>query len=474
MTSSLRRALASAACASLLLPIAACSLLDRGAGKEKGPTFPEAWDSRVLPYAELASELRGLEFEHPVTVEFQSPAEFEKGLAADESELDEEDREELENFAGMLRAMGLVHGEVDLFDEQDKLMTGGALAYYSYEDKLVRVRGTKITPAVKSTLVHELVHVLQDQVFDSGKRQKELAEADDSSGLVYDALVEGDARRIETKYAEQLKPAQRRALHRDEERQRRGATSAIKDVPEVLQTMMGAPYSLGEAMLAVATLDGEDEVDDFFRDPPRTEENLLDPFTFTEDEEAAEKVDEPSLGKGQKEFDSNTFEATGWLLTLAARIPLTEALAATDGWGGDRYVAYTEDGRSCVKVRYVADTDQDADQMIAALRSWVAAGPGGAARVDAEGGKGLLFTSCDPGTAERGSGEEHSDEALTLALSRTYITHSLIEDGMPTRAARCYATELVTHFTLAEIQSDDPSPALIARFREIAQGCVDG
>ena len=240
MTSSLRRALASAACASLLLPTAACSLLDRGAGKEKGPTFPEAWDSRVLPYAELASELRGLEFEHPVTVEFQSPAEFEKGLAADESELDEEDREELENFAGMLRAMGLVHGEVDLFDEQDKLMTGGALAYYSYEDKLVRVRGTKITPAVKSTLVHELVHVLQDQVFDSGKRQKELAEADDSSGLVYDALVEGDARRIETKYAEQLKPAQRRALHRDEERQRRGATSAIKDVPEVLQTMMGA------------------------------------------------------------------------------------------------------------------------------------------------------------------------------------------------------------------------------------------
>lgn len=454
--------------AALLLP-AGCSPF--GKDKPQGPTYPKAWDARVVPYVRLAEKLRDLEFRHPVKVEFQEPKAFEKGLAADEDDLDDEDREELEQFTGMLRALGLVHGKVDLFKEQDKLTQGGTLAYYSFHDKLIRVRGTRITPAVKSTLVHELVHVLQDQNFDAGKRSRKLADADDSSGMAYDALVEGDARRIETTYAEQLSPKALRALRRDEARQTDDAEDAIKGVPEVLQTMMGMPYVLGEALLSVATLDGDDEVDKLFRTPPTTEENLLDPFTITWDDEHARKVRKPKLGKGQKALDSNTFESTGWLLTLAARLPLAEALRATDGWGGDRYVAYTEDKRTCVKIRYVGDTARDADELHAALTRWIGKGPAGTASVDREGDEGLLFTSCDPGTREKGSGE-HSEEALELAVSRTYIARSLIEDGWSHEAGRCYATELVSSFTPEEIRADKASPELAARFRRAAQRCA--
>ncbi len=455
-------------CAALLLP-AGCTPF--GKDESKGPTYPKAWDERVLPYVKLAEKLRDLEFEHPVKVEFQAPKVFEKGLAADEDELDDEDREELEQFTGMLRALGLVHGEVDLFKEQDKLTQGGTLAYYSYADEQIRVRGTRITPAVRSTLVHELVHVLQDQNFDSGKRSRKLADAENSSGMAYDALVEGDARRIETKYAEQLSPQERRALRRDEERQAGDAEESVKGVPEVLQTLMGMPYALGEALLAVATLDGDDEVDKLFRTPPTTEENLLDPFTITWDDEHARKVDEPALEKGQKEVDSNTFESTGWLLTLAARLPLAEALRATDGWGGDHYVAYTEEKRTCVKIRYVGDTDRDADELHAALTHWIARGPADTASVERVGDDGLLFTSCDPGTRAKGAGE-HSQEALELALSRTYIARSLIDDGWPHKEGRCYATELVSRFTPAEIRAEEASPELTARFRAAARRCT--
>ena len=41
--------------------------------------------------------------------------------------------------------------------------------------RAARVRGTELTPAVESTLVHELTHALQDQNFDLGKRFEDLA-----------------------------------------------------------------------------------------------------------------------------------------------------------------------------------------------------------------------------------------------------------------------------------------------------------
>ncbi|GGO92216.1 hypothetical protein GCM10011584_28100 [Nocardioides phosphati] len=463
----LRPTLAGLVCTALLLP-AGCSPF--GDDKPKGPTYPKAWDARVVPYVKLAAKLRHLEFKHPVKVEFQTPKVFEKGLAADEDDLDAKDRKELEQFTGMLRALGLVHGKVDLFKEQDKLNQGGTLAYYSFDDKQIRVRGTRITPAVRSTLVHELVHVLQDQNFDAGARSKKLSDADDSSGMAYDALVEGDARRIETKYAAQLGPKARRALQRDRDRQTDDAEESIKGVPEVLQTMMGVPYVLGEALLAVATLDGEDEVDKLFRKPPTTEENLVDPFTITWDDEHARTVGTPTLEKGQKKLDSGTFESTGWLFTLAARLPLPQALQATDGWGGDHYVAYTEDHRTCVKVRYVGDTARDAHELHTALTRWIARGPAGTASVKEVGDDGLLFTSCDPGTDAKGSGE-HSDAALELAVSRTYVARSLLQQGWPHRQGRCFATELVSHFTPAEIQAKTASPELTARFRAAAQRC---
>ncbi|MDO7867752.1 hypothetical protein [Nocardioides jiangxiensis] len=465
------RRTAALVCAAALLPVAGCSL-PHGAQADPGPTFPKAWDPKVLPYVHLASKLRDLDFEHPVEVDFQTPKEFEKGLKSDKGDLTKEDLADLQHWTGMLRALGLVHGDVDLFDEQEKLTAGGTLAYYSFDDQLIRVRGTRITPAVKSTLVHELVHVLQDQNFDAGAHSRKLEKADDSSGLAYDALVEGDASRIQTKYAAQLSPKARRALRRDQARQSHGASDSVEGVPEVLRTMMGAPYSLGEALLDVATLDGDDEVDKLFRKPPTTEENLVDPFTLTWDGQKAVHVAKPKLPSGAKEFDSNTFESTGWLFTLAARLPVRRALTATDGWGGDRYVAYTNaKGTTCVDISYVGDTARDADELASTLTAWIRRGPKGVASVTRQGDKGLLFSSCDPGTAAKGSGE-HSDEALNIALYRTYLTRSLIEDHWTHDRARCFGTALVENFTRAQIEEHSVAPEVVAKVRRLAQGCA--
>lgn len=417
--------------------------------------YPEEWASEVQPFVEIVEEERDLEFEHPVYVEFLPPAEFEKQVTADEDDLSDEEREELEQSTGMLRALGLVEGELDLFDALNQVTGAGTLAYYSYKDKRIRIRGEKLTPTIKVTLVHELTHALQDQHFDLGKRIDELEDADDDSARsAFDALVEGDAERIEAAYTDDLSETERKALDQERKKESKDYTDDIADLPPILSTLMGAPYALGEAMLQLAALDdGNAAVDELFERPPTTEEHLIDPWTLLVDEAEAAEVDPPELDEGVEEHDSGPFGALGWLLVLAERIPLMQALDATDGWGGDAYVSFEYAGKTCVQIAYEGDSRTDVKQMYAALERWVAALPGSPARVERAAG-GLLFTSCDPGAAAE-VGRDMSRDALQLALGRTYGSVNLINDGVPDELARCLANSLVHEFTQAQLLDTD-------------------
>lgn len=442
----------------------------------RGPSYPDAWDPRVLPFVEIVERERDLEFEHPVHVDFLSEEEFTSEVTADEDELSDEDREELEQMTGTLRALGLVSGEVDLFDQMNDLMGGGVIGLYSAEDKRIRMRGTELTPAVKATLVHELTHVLQDQHFDLAAKAEELDELDDSSASAgWEALVEGDANRIESAYTEQLSDQERQALEKDQDSQRDDARDRLEDVPEALQAMLGSSYAFGEALLALAVqLDGSSSVDSLFAEPPTTEEHLLDPWTLLEDEDEALEVRAPKLREGEEQFDSGTFGSPAWLMVLAERVDLRAALRAADGWGGDAYVAFERDGRACVRVAYRGDTPEDLQQLHRQLDRWVAAGPRGVASVSVQG-KTLTFESCDPGSGGK-AGREASQEALELAVGRTWLSRTVLqEDGVPEAFARCLAHELVMAFTLAQLNDStllEKDPDAQQTIQGLARGCV--
>ena len=206
--------------------------------------YPDAWDAKIAPFAEIVEDERGLEFEHPIYVDFLSVKEFQKQVSSDEEDLTAEDRKEIEQSAGMMRAVGLLEGKVDLFESSNKLAKVGTLGYYSYDDERIRIRGEKLTPAVQSTLVHELTHALQDQHFDLGARFKALENDEGAASSSYRAVVEGDARRIESEWAKGLGKKRRAALERSEAAQGRKYKSQASDIPEILQTFMGAPYAL--------------------------------------------------------------------------------------------------------------------------------------------------------------------------------------------------------------------------------------
>ncbi len=439
----------------------------RGSG---GPPHPDAWNAKVQPFAEIVEKQRDLQFEYPVYVDFLPPADFEKQVTTDDADLTDEDRQEIEQYTGLFRALGLIEGDVDLFDLMNQLQGSGIIGYYSYEDERIRIRGTELTPAVESTLVHELTHALQDQHFDLEERFADLdgSNADSAASSAFHALVEGDARRIETAWRESLGKGARKALDKSLANQVSGFEAESSEIPEVLKTLTAAPYVFGEALLRVALAQGgERAVDDLFLVPPTTEEQQLDPWTLVADHQGYLEVSEPTLAKGEEKFDSGDFGAISWLLVLAERIPVKQALTAALGWGGDSYVAFDRDDVSCVRLDYAGDTPRDLDQMRAALRAWVAQGPEGQATVR-RAGSSLVFESCDPGSGAASVAAGRSMDAVTLAVSRTYLSTTLVKSGMDTVAARCSAARLVRALTVAQLNNPDLRPV---RVRSIIAPC---
>ncbi|GAA4803120.1 hypothetical protein GCM10025786_02200 [Nocardioides caeni] len=439
---------------------------------QREPDHPDKWDPRVVEFVDFVEDERGLDFEHPVYVDFLTDEEFDKEVSSDDSELTDEDREEIQQSEGILRALGLLPHDVDLLDATNDLLTGAVIGLYDPEDKRIRMRGTKLTPEVRSTLVHELTHALQDQHFDLEEKADEHEESDDSSAAaVWSAIVEGDADRVEDAWAESLSPEDRKELTRAQADQSRDAADDLADVPPFLTTLIGSSYALGSILLGLADeLDGTDGIDDLFSDPPVSEEALVDPWTALVDDESATSVDEPDIPDGAEEIDAGTFGSPSLLFVLAERISPQVALGAADGWGGDHYVAYEQDDRTCIRVDYVGDSRRDVTELRSALRSWIAEGPGGTASVS-DHDEGLRFESCDPGERSR-AGNGGSADALQLAAARGQIAIEVLPGGAPEEFARCYADVLVRELSIAELSSSQASSELQSRVESLAQRCL--
>jgi hypothetical protein len=445
-------------------------------GKPEGPTYPAAWDARILPYAKIAEKQRGLYFKHPVTVRFLPPAKFEKTVTTDDKELDKDDRTELKQFTGLMRALGLISGNVDLFAAFNEASGAGTLAYYSFEDRRITVRGQRITPAMRSTLVHELTHVLQDQHFDIGDRMKKLGKddgPDTGEESVLDAIIEGDATRVETRYRGSLNARQRKALDSGRSNEYTQASARMKKVPKVVVSMMISPYTLGEGLVTAVAQDGGNKaVDKLFRDPPTHETALLDPFTVLDGHTGAHEVDVPKVAKGEKKFASGEFGVLTWYFMLAERLPLQEALAAADGWSGDSYVAFQRGDKTCTRLSYEGITSKDTTRMYSDLRQWTAESPRGSATVKRDGDL-LQLESCDPGTTSH-LGKDASQDAITLVATRAGLGIGLLQAGAPKAVAGCLADRLAQEYPVSKLT--DPKfgagdPSVKARVQQLAVGC---
>ena len=313
-------------------------------------------------------------------------------------------------------------------------------------------------------MVHELTHVLQDQIFDLDQ----LTEADATSGelAAFRALVEGDAGRIEDSYEATLSDEEQAAIDAAEAND----TAAVEgeEIPEALEAIFGLPYALGGGFVLALEAESDDAVDAAFRSPPTTEEHLLDPESYFDDDEAI-GVDAPDVGDAEV-LDAGDFGAASLYLVLASRIDLAQALRASIGWGGDAYVNYLQDDRTCVDLNVTGDEPSDVDELDAALVAWVAAGPSGTASLVREGDLVRLH-ACDPGVDAAG-GTGSAFDALALAVTRTAIITELIAAGADEGFVRCYVDAVLAAFTVEELTGSEPPAEFDARIADVAIGCA--
>jgi hypothetical protein len=337
----------------------------------------EPMATAVAELQAFVASARGLPFLEPVDVAVLDDAAFGRALSGGEP-LGEVD---VEVETGVLRALGLV-------DEGDELGSAGEFdaatvaGFYDTETRELVVRGTRLTPFVRQVLVHELVHALDDQHFDL---EPDVVDAE--AALAFEALVEGNAVRIETRYLESLPPGERRQAAAEEEATFGG--DSVDVLPEVFLHLGAFPYAEGpELVAALLAAGGQAQLDAAFRSPPTSSAEVLHPDRFLA---GRGRASVPPVAADGRVVDEGVVGELVLRFVLAQSRPREQARRAAAGWAGDRYVAWQTGKRTCVRTAVVLDSAVEAGELVAALRQWGVDHPG--TTVD-PGPSAVTFTRC--------------------------------------------------------------------------------
>lgn len=335
-------------------------------------------DKAIAEIEAFVSKARGLPFKSKVKVTLLDDAAFRARLNED----NDVDREELNKTTKVLRALDLIGENVDLEEASKSLLGDAVLGFYDYEKDEMVIRGATLTPGVRQTLAHELVHALQDQHFELDR--PELEKRDDEAELGFTGLVEGDARRIENEYAATLSKADR-----DKAAKQTTTNDIDPGIPRVLLESLAFPYIFGPGFAGrVVQEGGQARIDEAFRSPPTTSEHILHPEKFLAGEGPAPVTAPPADGEV---FDRGVIGEFGLVLILSEDVSGAELRRAVNGWGGDRYVAWDAGGRTCLRATMAMDTAKDNDELRASLRKWAAKHDG---KVEGAATQPVTLTSC--------------------------------------------------------------------------------
>lgn len=310
------------------------------------------------------AEARGLEFLRDVEIELADDAAFQARLLEDF----EDDADEIAKVEVFYKALGLLEPDADLLEELRGIYSAGVLGFYDPETDELVVRGTALTPYVRQTIVHELVHALDDQHFELD-RDDEYDERKDEIGSGFSAVVEGNARRIEQEWLDEQPEAVQEQAKAEEEAFADGID--VDAFPEILLFEIGAPYELGRILVdALVGEGGQRAVDAALQDPPTTTEQVLFPPLYRERHPRVEVPPPPADGELVDDGVVGTLFWFGLFTTGDTAMGAQDAFAAVQGWGGDWAVTWQAGDAACVRIDAVGDTQEDTDELETALRAW--------------------------------------------------------------------------------------------------------
>jgi hypothetical protein len=328
------------------------------------------------------SEIRELGFKRHVPSRVMRRDEIESFVLRKMHETYSDD--EIEGYELALKLFGVIPQDRRIGDILASLYASQAGGFYDYHTKtLYRVAGSPLKTVI---LAHEYTHALQDQHFGMSNLPLEIKDNDDRA-LAAMCIVEGDAMLASTDYL--LKnPDLETFLGTAAAASDASGMDAMKKAPSFIREIAMFPYMKGTIFVEVLRKRGGwDAVNDLFRDPPVSSEQVLHPEKYLgpdrdEPQPAELKVDLAGLRKAcpgeWRLARANVMGEFAVYALLNSRVLQRHARIASEGWGGDRYEIYRCGTRAVLSWSTRWDSRGDAneffDRMSAALRKRLGAG----------------------------------------------------------------------------------------------------
>jgi hypothetical protein len=321
-------------------------------------------DSAVAEAMAFVEKTRGHSFVSRPPVEVLDDTAFVQRYDALLDEEATRDPEAIAAITVIYHAFGIIDPGTDVIEAERSFGAEGVLGYYDPERNELVVRAGSITPYAKVTLVHELTHALDDQLFELYRPQYD--DADDEVGFGLSAVAEGNARRVENAYRASLSAQDRRSADREEAQY--GSGLSFSQFTRSFLQLEIAPYDYGEPFVdALVKSGGEAAVDAALKDPPHTSEQVIDVDKYFAREPRVDVTAPPADGAT---VESGVVGEASIEAVLLDSLDSSAAHRAADGWAGDWFVAWKDGNRSCVRATFVMETPADQRQLSSAFREW--------------------------------------------------------------------------------------------------------
>ncbi len=338
-----------------------------------GVKKPSALDSAVSEAIVFVEKARQVQFKSRPKVVALNDKAFKAALKK-EQEADPASKRQERELDSTLLSLRMIRRPATGKKLLDALTSSGILGYYSPKTKTMTVRGTKVTPLLRTILVHELTHALDDQFHNLDR--PEFDNVTDGTDEAFIFAVEGTARWVENLYRASLSKSQKSLLSLEETKLSLdpALTKVLIDKNYVRATLflipqLLGPYELGKVMVAdLVKAEGTAGLEKVLNDFPTTTEQASS-YAKLKSREPAKNVAMPSFSGTKLSEGVLGIGGINALLTTPASFTSDLALSsASQGWGGDRYVVFTsEDKRTCFRLDVAMDTDKDLDELKTAL-----------------------------------------------------------------------------------------------------------
>ena len=429
--------------------------------------WPSKWDPRVAKLAGYVERRTKFRFEHAVKTRFLHSKEFDKLVTDDKSDLSQEDQDFYDSTSLLLRTLGVAKGEVDLFKDQNTLNAGNILAYYSPEDREMVIRladdkddGSKLSPSLRGTVVHELTHALQDQIFGLSRIRENVIDPGQDEALT--ALIEGHAMAVEEAYASDNFSDEERQQYED------GTTAAddpeVAAVPEIVSAQQISPYVFGPTFVEALQREGRSALLDAFlkKQPKSLEQTILPSKYFAGDD--PKTIEEPKTPKHAKAAVSGQISQLDTFFLLVSTWGAPEALRLSDLWGNAAYVGYRQHDGFCATINMRGDNESATKELAEAFGEWAKDPSRKDASVTSHGDY-FSISACDPGPKADPTlpTADDTNQLFWRSSDIPYIWRS--EPGVD---AECVSSGLYYEFTAVELVNDS---RVIDSYNDLLSSC---